>query len=170
MLRPPYKLRLLCNEAHTSNLLPFLGRNWNLRGTKRQGLAVFTIGPPGDPRMAFGSDGPMFVGVVLFSSSPFMELCYSLAPFDDKIVLGNAFGEGGVLKEELLVPLSLFSPLPSSLLSLSLSLISSLFPSHFPSRSHSLFLSFPHFFSFSFSFPFSFALFFFSLSFSLSLS
>ena len=64
VLQPPYKLRLLCNGAHASNLLPFLGHNWNLRGTMRQGLVVFTRGPPGDPGMAFGSDGPLFVGVV----------------------------------------------------------------------------------------------------------
>ena len=56
VLRPPYKLRLLCNGAHASNLLPFLGRNWNLRVMKRHGLAVFTEGSPGDPGMAFGSD------------------------------------------------------------------------------------------------------------------
>ena len=72
VLLPPYKLRLLCNGAHASNLLPFLGRNWNLRVMKRQGLAVFTRGPPGDPGMMFGSDGPLFVGVVSFPSSPFM--------------------------------------------------------------------------------------------------
>ena len=71
-LRHPYKLRLLYNGAHASNLLPFLGRNWNLRGTKRQGLVVFTRGPPGDPGMAFGYDGPPFVGVMFFPSSPFM--------------------------------------------------------------------------------------------------
>ena len=39
---------------------------------KRQGLVVFAGGPPGDPRMAFGSDGPLLVGVVFFPSSPFM--------------------------------------------------------------------------------------------------
>ena len=56
-------------------------------------------------------------------------------------MLGNASGEGGVLKEELLVPLSLFSPLLPPLLL-------SPFPSLFPSLSHSLFLSFPLSFSF----------------------
>ena len=61
-------------------------------------------------------------------------------------MLGNASGEGSILKEELLVPLSLFSPL------LSLSLLSSPFPSPFPSRSHSLF----SFSSFFFPLPFSF--------------
>ena len=70
--RPPYKLRLLYNGAHSSNLLPFLGRNWNLRGMERRGLAVFTGGPPEDLGMAFGSDGSLFVGVVFFPSSPFM--------------------------------------------------------------------------------------------------
>ena len=39
---------------------------------KRQGLVVFAGGPPGDPGLAFGSDGPLLVGVVLFPSSPFM--------------------------------------------------------------------------------------------------
>ena len=72
VLRPPYKLRLLYNGVHASNFLPFLGRNWNLRVTKRQGLAVFIGGPPGDPRIAFGSDGPLLVGVVFFPSSLFM--------------------------------------------------------------------------------------------------
>ena len=69
-----------------------------------------------------GSDGPLPVGVVFFHSLPFMVVM--LFP---SFVLGNAFGESGVL----LVPFSPFSPL------LSLSLLSS--PS--PSFSHSLFLS-----------------------------
>ena len=72
VLRPPYKLRLLCNGAHASNLLSFLGRNWNPRVMKRQGLVVFAGGPPRDPGPAFGSDGPLHVGVVFFPSSPFM--------------------------------------------------------------------------------------------------
>ena len=72
MLRPPYKLLLLYNGAHASNLLPFLGRNWNSRAMKRQGLVVFAGGPLGDPGMAFGSDGPLLVGVVFFPSSSFM--------------------------------------------------------------------------------------------------
>ena len=79
-LRPPYKLRLLCNGGHASNLLPFLGRNWNPRVTKHQGLAVFTGGPPRDPRMAFGSDGPLLVGVVFFPSSPFMGVMLFPSP------------------------------------------------------------------------------------------
>ena len=70
--RVPYKLRLLCNGAHDSNLLPFLGRNWNPRVMKHQGLVVFAGGPFGDPGLAFGSDGPLLVGVVFFPSSPFM--------------------------------------------------------------------------------------------------
>ena len=61
-----------CNEAHDSNLLPFLGHNWYPRAMKHQGLVVFMGGPPGDPRMAFGFDGPLLVGVVFFPSSPFM--------------------------------------------------------------------------------------------------
>ena len=80
VLRPPYKLQLLCNGVQASNLLPFLGRNWNLRGTMRQGLVVFTRGPPRDPRMAFGSDGPLFVGVVFFPSSPFMGVMLFPSP------------------------------------------------------------------------------------------
>ena len=80
VLRPPYKLRLLYNGAHDSNLLLFLGRNWNIRGTMRQGLVVFTGGPPGDPRMALGSDGPLFVGVVFFPSSPFMGVMLFPSP------------------------------------------------------------------------------------------
>ena len=54
VFRPPYKLRLLCNGAHASNLLPFLGRSWNPHVMKLQGLVVFAGGSPGDPGMAFG--------------------------------------------------------------------------------------------------------------------
>ena len=72
VLQPRYKLRLLCNGAHASNLLPFLGRNWNSRAMKSQGLVVFAGGPPGDLGMAFGSNGPLLVGVMFFPSSPFM--------------------------------------------------------------------------------------------------
>ena len=80
VLRPPYKLRLLCNGAHASNLIPFLGRNWNLCGTMCQGLVFFTGGPPEDPGMAFGSDGPLFVGVMFFPSSPFMRVVLFPSP------------------------------------------------------------------------------------------
>ena len=72
VFRPAYKLRLLCSGAHASNPLPFLGRSWNPRLMKRQGMVIFTGGSPGDPGMAFGFDGPLFVGVVFFLSSPFM--------------------------------------------------------------------------------------------------
>ena len=80
VLRPPYKLRLLCNGAHALNLLPFLECNWNLRVMKRQGLAIFTGGPPGDLRMTFGSDGPLLVGVLFLPSSPFMGVILFLSP------------------------------------------------------------------------------------------
>ena len=90
---------------------------------KRQGLVVFSWGPPRDYVLAFGSDGPLPVGVVFFPSFPFMEVM--LFPSS---VLGNASGESGVL----LVPFSPFSPL------LSLSLLSSPSPSLF----HFFFLSF----------------------------
>ena len=128
---------------------------------KRQGLVVFSGGPPRDSGSAFGSNGPLPVGVVFFLSFPFMEVM--LFP---SFVLGNASGESGVL----LVPLSPFSQLLSlssffsfsfsfslslplflnlsSSLYLSLSL-SSPFPSPPPSRSHSFFfpfLFFPFFF------------------------
>ena len=109
---------------------------------KRQGLVIFAGGLPGDLGLAFSSDGPLLVGVVFFPSSSLMGVM--LFPLsDDGSVLGNASGEGDVLKEELLVLLSPFSPLFPSLLSLSL------LSSHFPSRSHSLFFSFSSFFSFS---------------------
>ena len=72
VLQPPYKLRLLCNGAHASNLFPFLGRNWNSRTMKRQGLVVFAGGPLRDPGMAFSSNGPLLIGVVFFHSSSFM--------------------------------------------------------------------------------------------------
>ena len=75
---------------------------------KRQGLVVVAGGVPGDPELAFGSDGPLLEGVVFFPSSSLVGVYYSLAPSDDGAMLGNASGEGGVLKEELLVPLSLF--------------------------------------------------------------
>ena len=39
---------------------------------KRQGLVVFSRGPPRDSGLAFGSDGPLPVGVVFFPSFPFM--------------------------------------------------------------------------------------------------
>ena len=62
----PYKLRLLCDGVHASNLF---GRNWNPRMMKRQGLVIVAGGVPGDPELAFGSDGPLFIGVVFFPSS-----------------------------------------------------------------------------------------------------
>ena len=80
MPQPPYKLQLLCNGAHASNLLPFLGLNWNLRGTMHRGLVVFTGGSLGDPGMAFGSYGPLFVGVVFFPSSSFMGVMLFPSP------------------------------------------------------------------------------------------
>ena len=121
VLRPPYKWRLLRYGAHTLNLLPFLGRNWNPRVMKRQGLVVFAGGPPRDSGSAFGSDGPLPIGVVFFLSFPFMRVMLFPSP-----LLGNSSGESGVL----LVPLSPFSPLLPSLLPLSL--LSSPFPSPFP--------------------------------------
>ena len=85
---------------------------------KRQGLIVFSRGQPRDSGMAFSSDGPLPVGVVFFPSFLFMGVMLF-----SSFVLGNASGEGGIL----LVPLSPFSPLLSSLS---------------PSLFHSLFLSF----------------------------
>ena len=41
---------------------------------KSQGLVVLARGPPGDPVLAFGSDGPLLVGVVFFPISPFMRV------------------------------------------------------------------------------------------------
>ena len=102
-------------------LRTFLGRNWNPRMMKRQGLVVFAGGPPKDSGPAFGSDGPLPVGVVFFPSFSFMRVMLFSSP-----VLGNASGESGVL----LVPLSPFSPLLPCLLPFSL--LSSSFPSHFP--------------------------------------
>ena len=79
VLRLPYKLRLLYNGAHASNLLPFLGRNWNPHMMKHQGLVVFVGGLPGDLGLAFGSDGPLLVGVVFFPSSSFMGVMLFLS-------------------------------------------------------------------------------------------
>ena len=39
---------------------------------KSQGLVVFAGGLLGDLGLAFGSDGPLLVGVVFFPSCPFM--------------------------------------------------------------------------------------------------
>ena len=36
---------------------------------KRLGLVVVAGGVPGDPELAFGSDGPLLVGVVFFPNS-----------------------------------------------------------------------------------------------------
>ena len=71
-LRLPYKLRLLCDGAHASKILPFLGRNWNPRMMRLQGLVVIAGGLPGDPELAFGSYGSLLVGVVFFPSSSLM--------------------------------------------------------------------------------------------------
>ena len=67
-------------ELMLRTFFPFLGRNWNLRGTMRQGLVLFTGGPPGDPGMVFGSNGPLFVGVVFFPSSPFIKVMLFPSP------------------------------------------------------------------------------------------
>ena len=88
---------------------------------KRQGLVIFAGGSPRDFGPAFGSDGPLPVGVVFLPSFPFMGVMLFPSP-----VLGNASGESGVL----LVKLYPFSPLLPSLLPLSL--LSSPFPSPFP--------------------------------------
>ena len=47
---------------------------------KRQGLVVFAGGPPRDPGPAFGSDGPLPVGVLLFPSFPFMGVVLFPSP------------------------------------------------------------------------------------------
>ena len=39
---------------------------------KCHGLVVIAGGLPGDPELAFGSDGPLLVGVVFFPSSSLM--------------------------------------------------------------------------------------------------
>ena len=36
---------------------------------KCQGLVIFAGGPPGDPGLAFCSNGPLLIGVVFFPSS-----------------------------------------------------------------------------------------------------
>ena len=41
---------------------------------KRQGLVVVAGGVPRDPELAFGSDGPLLVGVGFFPSSSLMEV------------------------------------------------------------------------------------------------
>ena len=47
----------------------FFRRNRNSRMMKRLGLVVVAGGVPGDPELAFGSDGPLLVGVVFFPNS-----------------------------------------------------------------------------------------------------
>ena len=141
---------------------------------KRRSLIVFAGDPPEDSGSVFV--GPLLVGVMFFSSLPFMGVM--LFP---SFVLGNASREGGTF----LVLLSLFSillslPLISSLsLSPSFSLLSFLLFFHisfslFPFLSHKLFpslFSSSHLFhlfflllllfSISFSFPLSLLRFFF---------
>ena len=46
---------------------------------KHQGLVVFVGGLPGDLGLAFGSDGPLLVGVVFFPSSSFMGVMLFLS-------------------------------------------------------------------------------------------
>ena len=41
---------------------------------KRQGLVVVARGVSGDPELAFGSDGPLLVGVVFFPSSSLVRV------------------------------------------------------------------------------------------------
>ena len=41
---------------------------------KRLSLVVIAGGRLGDPKLAFGSDGPLLVGVVFFPSSSLMEV------------------------------------------------------------------------------------------------
>ena len=77
---PPYKWRLLRYGAHTSNLLPFLGYDWNLRVMKRQGLVVFAGDSPRDSGPTFGFDGPLPVGVVFFPSFPFVGVMLFPSP------------------------------------------------------------------------------------------
>ena len=77
VLQPPYKWRLLRYGAHTSNLLPFLGRNWNPCVMKRQGLVVFA---GGSPRGSGSVPMDLCLWELCFSLvSPLWELCYSLA-------------------------------------------------------------------------------------------
>ena len=80
VLRPPFKWKLLRYGAPTSNLLPFLGRNWNPRVMELEGLVVFARGPPRDFGLTFGSDGPLPVEVVFFPSSPFMRVMLFPSP------------------------------------------------------------------------------------------
>ena len=77
---PLYKWQLLRYGAHTSNLLPFLGRSWNSHVMKRQGLVVFAGGPLRDSGPVFDSDGPLFVGVVFFLGSLFMGVMLFPSP------------------------------------------------------------------------------------------
>ena len=97
---------------------------------KCQGLVVIAGGLFGDRELTFGSAGLLLVGVVFFPSSSLVGVMLFPSYSDDGAVLGNVSGGGSVLKKKLLVPLSPFFPLSSSLLSLSP--IPSPFPSHFP--------------------------------------
>ena len=80
VLRLSYKFRLRYNGTYASNFLPFLGRNWNPRMMKHQGLVVFVGGLLGDPGLAFGSNGPLLVGVVFFPSSSLMRVMLFPSP------------------------------------------------------------------------------------------
>ena len=80
VLRPPDKWRLLRYGALTSNLIPFLGRNWNPCLMKRQGPVVFAGDPPRDSGPAFGFDCPLLVGVMFFPSFSFLGVMLFPSP------------------------------------------------------------------------------------------
>ena len=77
VLWPSYKWRLHCYGVYTSDILPLLVRNRDLREMQRRGLIVFTEDPPED----YGS---VLLDLCLWELcfslvSPLWELCYSLA-------------------------------------------------------------------------------------------
>ena len=108
---------------------------------KCQGLVVITGGLPGDHELTFGSNGFLLVGVVFFLSSSLVGVMLFLSYIRCRSCARECIWRGQCTQKKLLVPLSPFFPLSSSLLSLSP--LSSPFSFPFPSRSHSLFLSFP---------------------------
>ena len=121
---------------------------------KLQGLIVTTKGLSGDRRSTFGFDALPFVGVVFFLVPPLWELCCSLVLLIDGIGLGNIFGGGGMLIENIFKSRFLHYTCPlffSSYASFHLSPSPSFSLSHSPSfspspsfsfsRSHSLSLS-----------------------------
>ena len=97
---------------------------------KCQGLVVIAGGLPGDRELVFGSDCLLFIGVVFFPSSSLVGVMLFPSYVQWRSYVRECIWRGRCTQKKLLVPLSPFFPLSSSLLSLSP--LPSSFPSPFP--------------------------------------